>query len=674
MKKEEKEKEKADKKEKEKADKKAKKIKKYYDELKLKVEVCSCVLITKYEDFFIEYCELEKDLEENFRVGKIVIKYQGVCFPRCKRVGTLLYKTFMKYDEEPILCKICPSYTMEDGTVITSKNSLLVKNEEMTKTDGYCSEYYKKLEEHTKKCSSKILTTYKEFFLLSKDVSENRAISINIKMTCLHEETMTCRTFMEYNGPTVCDTCSTLTLSDNSIVMSKKLFGNSITSYNNYIKVFKESECIISTKLEDYMELRKLVDDAEEVNVKYVAQCGHENEIQIKSFLHQNCGRKCYKCIRNISIEDDIVKLPSKTMTELKKDFEEYKLRFLNECDCIITSSFEEFLKSRQEKGFKSQEATVDYIAQCDHVSEITIHSFLYGGCGRKCRECNAFVNKHEDGSSKTVKIEDDAIKFMISILQNKFEIKKNINGCLSDFVIRPKDIVEDKWLMIQQKTTEKKRPDKYKFHINKDYIDCIICCLCLEDKKMWLFDGNDIEVNYGISIGLNTSIHAPNEVNIDNIINKLFDFYNNSVLFKFSDTNIPLSYYTRREQEFRVHREKMCSFLKFEYSDLSGLVYDFTINGKRFQEKVSGDNTFGLIKSNGRNKNQPYKKGDNDYYWLHLIDKKSFIVIPEHVLLSKNGNNLLWEVDLNNSKWSKYILSYNNINKEKFFQICAIY
>ena len=644
-------------------------MKKDYEKVKNKVEACSCKLLMTQPDFI----ELRNKVE---RLRDITINFESVC----KHTETMTYKTFMKYNE-PILCKKCPSYILEDGTEVISKNVLLAKNVEMVKTDGYNKKHYNELEEKVKICSSILLTKYEEFCTLNKDVSDYRTVQIKIKMTCSHEETFLYRTLMDYKiEPIVCDTCSKFTLPDGSITLSKKLYGNSITSYDNYIKVFKESGCIISTKLEEYMELRKVVDNGDEINVKYVAQCGHENEIQIKSFLHQNCGRKCYKCLTTSKIigEDGIIEYGKATTTKIKNSFKGYQKFFLDE-GCIITSSEEEFIELRKEKNADhSQNVSVDYIAKCGHETEIVIHSFKYDGCGRNCQDCNINSNKNEDRSSKTIKMEDLSIEYMISILKNDFEIKKNISGCLSDFVMRPLSIKEDKWLMIQQKTTDKPRPNKYKFHVNKDYIDCIICCLCLEDKKMWLFNGNEVEVNHGIAIGRDTSIHSSYEVNINTITNKLIDFYNNSVLFTFSETNIPISVNTQKEQEFRVYRELMCEFLNFEYSDLSGLVYDFTINGKKFQEKVGHykDNliVFNIFKSNGGKKFKRYNIGDNNYYWLHYPDKLSFLLIPEKDLLNKQ-NLLKTSVsiikDSETSKWSKYLFKYDTIDKDKFFKIC---
>ena len=657
-------------KEKEKTDKKAEKLKiklqNYYNELKAKVESCLCVLLTTYEEF----CLLEKSVDRTY---KTEIKYLSIC----KHIETIMCKTFMNYDIEPILCKKCPIYTMEDGKIVKSKNVLMIKNKVMADTNGYTKDYYKKLKDKIKKCSSHLLITYEEFSSLRKNVLESRNVDIIIKMTCTHDETITCRTFMEEyeDGPTVCEKCSKITLPDGSIAMSRKLYGSSITSYENYVKIFQKNGCTIITKEHEYIELRKHTNNADEVYIKYTAKCGHDNTIQIKSFLHQNCGRNCYKCSRKTTTisNNGTIEYNETLINIVKNKFKEYKQFFLNE-GCIITSSEDEFIESRKEKDADhSQYVNVDYIAKCGHETDITVHSFKYDGCGRNCKECNCFINKNEDGSSKTVKMEDLSVEYMISILQNDFEIKKNISGCLSDYIIRPKSIMEDTWLMIQQKTTEKPRPNKYKFHVNKNYIDCIICCLCLEDKKMWLFDGNNIDVNYGISIGRETSIHSSSEVNVNNIVNTLLTFYNNSTLFTFSETNIPLSYYTRREQEFRIHRELKCDFLNFEYSELSALVYDFTINGKKFQEKVSDNSVFYLKKSNG-NKNQPYKKGDNDYYWLHLIDKKTFLIIPEDTLIDKNNvlQGSVFVDDLERSKWSKYIFNYDNIDIDKFFKICC--
>lgn len=71
--------------------------------------------------------------------------------------------------------------------------------------------------------------------------------------------------------------------------------------------------------------------------------------------------------------------------------------------------------------------------------------------------------------------------------------------------------------------------------------------------------------------------------------------------------------------------------------------MYDFKIGNYKIQEKVCGKNgnyvyasiCKCLMKPNGDATKQPYKKGDNDFYWLHVKDTKTFYVVPELKLIN---------------------------------------
>jgi hypothetical protein len=55
--------------------------------------------------------------------------------------------------------------------------------------------------------------------------------------------------------------------------------------------------------------------------------------------------------------------------------------------------------------------------------------------------------------------------------------------GCLADLTVKPKSQPNDAWLQIQVKTSAA----SYGFHSSKKYIDCLMLCICWEDKKMWI-------------------------------------------------------------------------------------------------------------------------------------------------------------------------------------------
>ncbi len=107
-----------------------------------------------------------------------------------------------------------------------------------------------------------------------------------------------------------------------------------------------------------------------------------------------------------------------------------------------------------------------------------------------------------------------------------------------SDIIVDDKpqveEVEEDKWLMIQVKTTLKPGRD-YGFKCNSSYKDCLVYCLCHSDKKMWIIDGNHIKSKNKIAIGLKKSKYDNYEVNVENITNIILKYYMIYQLYIFS-------------------------------------------------------------------------------------------------------------------------------------------
>ena len=120
----------------------------------------------------------------------------------------------------------------------------------------------------------------------------------------------------------------------------------------------------------------------------------------------------------------------------------------------------------------------------------------------------------------------------------------------------------------------------------------------------------------------------------------------------------------------------------------MEGLVYDFKINNKKFQEKSNNvyknkSYSFILRKSNGsissKKQYKPYEIGDNDFYWLNCIGSNIFFIIPEEILVNKNiiGTNKIKTLYITphkihkNYEWiNEYMFNYENIEKEKLLNI----
>jgi hypothetical protein len=104
-------------------------------------------------------------------------------------------------------------------------------------------------------------------------------------------------------------------------------------------------------------------------------------------------------------------------------------------------------------------------------------------------------------------------------------------------------------------------------------------------------------------------------------------------------------------------------------------------IDNFKIQEKVGARSkdtnsiVFSLHKNNGKadGKRQLtcYKKGDNDFYWLNLPDKKHFYVIPEQILIDQKYIDTIKKttltINLNAKSWaSSYKFDYDNLDENK--------
>jgi hypothetical protein len=341
---------------------------------------------------------------------------------------------------------------------------------------------------------------------------------------------------------------------------------------------------------------------------------------------------------------------------------------------CLITTKDE--LESMNSKIPK-----IKYIASCGHENSVHINVFRNRGTGIICPKCVVYrtINNQKGALSRTIdgqslkqSFEDQAIDYFIQQL-NTFVFKRPVDGCLADLAIKPMYIDEDKWLSVQFKTTQKPN-GTYSFHINSSYKNCIIVCLCWNDKKLWILDGNNITTTK-LSIGIKKSKYDNFEVMNNNLCNILNNYYKCINLFSFNEIDIPISPYQKLEYEFRKYRESKFPELKYIYPNKQSLVYDFIINDYKIQEKIGtkcknkNGVVFTLHKNNGRCDGKKnfisYTFGNNDYYWLHFPDKLLFFIIPEKALLD-NGYLLN---DTNKTAKKTLYVGLNNIQKNIFYK-----
>jgi hypothetical protein len=112
----------------------------------------------------------------------------------------------------------------------------------------------------------------------------------------------------------------------------------------------------------------------------------------------------------------------------------------------------------------------------------------------RKVQTRNRYENMCEKrpkrGRAKdTTQVEADAIELLTKILRKHLDVRRVSEWCLADMCVRPLSSCEDKWLMIQVKTTRGKGPLGYQFPLRKSYPNCLVLLVSLEDSKIWNID-----------------------------------------------------------------------------------------------------------------------------------------------------------------------------------------
>jgi hypothetical protein len=362
------------------------------------------------------------------------------------------------------------------------------------------------------------------------------------------------------------------------------------------------------------------------------------------------------------------------------------------ECALLTTEEEYNLLKVKRPK--------YKYTAQCGHEHIICYSSFRYRNSGMICPPCmvikNAKIAKErvKDDKLKNIIQELDCINYFKQLITEEYTVVKAFDGCKADIIIKPKHILENKWLGIQVKTCAKSNRH-YMFALaGKDYTNNMILCICTEDKKMWGFLQENIQTGITkLSIGLKKSKYDPFELTLQNL-NKILNENYQNMSNQFDIINLPTNIYQQREQEFYKYRESKIDFLKFIYNDMEAQVFDFKIGDLKIQEKVGGllkdrNNTywFGLCKNDGKTQNKnfnqvQYSKGDNDFYWLNCSDKKHFYIIHENIFIKQGFINsedkkrfiLKFNPYSRQKPWyNEYLFDYDNINKEQIIKILNI-
>ena len=331
----------------------------------------------------------------------------------------------------------------------------------------------------------------------------------------------------------------------------------------------------------------------------------------------------------------------------------------------------------------KLMEYTVKFTASCDHENSCQLNNFLYHNSGIICKDCarkNASEKlslMYSENPNINHKTEYEGLKYLQELVSSEYKLEKSNEGALADCIIKPINEDSDNWMKIQLKVTNGGDTKSHNFHISNKYVDCLIVCISLDKKKIWLFDNDKIKNLKTLSIGKTKSKYDENEVTPDNINEILLEKYKTINKCTYDDGVKPINPLQQRECHYQTLREKVCTYLIIKYPLIEQTKTDCFINEYKIQEKVASPNgklshQVNLHVSNGRlNKKQqykPYEKGDNDFYWFWIPNENDFYIFPEQILVDKKliqDNNNLNDKDIhmtiNETLYSEYKYSLND-------------
>ena len=354
----------------------------------------------------------------------------------------------------------------------------------------------------------------------------------------------------------------------------------------------------------------------------------------------------------------------------------------LEEYECSIITTLDEYNTILNIK--KKDNTRIKFKAICGHISEAAICNIIYRKTGIICKDCknknikSILHNKNKDSSY----IESIGINYIITQLQ-QLGIKRTYEGCLADLFIPINDI---SCIGIQLKVTNTiSKYNTYVFRNIKEYTNMLIICYSIIDNKTWVIPFNEITTKTSITISQNSKYNKYLTNNLYNTISTQLNIYQT---LNINNICKPNNIYQYRETLYNDKRKEYLSFLNFIDNNIQNTSTDFYINNYKIQEKVLGYNKTrncfmcmlscnnGII--NKKRQYRTYKKGENDYYWLHSSIDDRFWIIPENILYelkyisdsNKISNRKIIRFPINkynkNMKWLyNYEYNYKNINKD---------
>ena len=331
---------------------------------------------------------------------------------------------------------------------------------------------------------------------------------------------------------------------------------------------------------------------------------------------------------------------------------------FFEAKECILLMPEEEFNTSKVhcKSWFKIR-------SSCGHERLAHLDSFISFGCGVLCKEC---MSKRTYEPVDCSNVEYQGFCAIREAIQAEWEVFKMVEGTKADFALKPKSVEEDEWMAVQLKVTRKPvtKWDNYRFgNVNKNYDGMAVLCICLQDNRIWVFEGSQVVNVKHLQIGNKKSKYSSHEIIFTDLSNALLKFYDTLPNHHVHSLNVPIGQAQQREQMYRRKREVALPYIDFVYPEEEALRYDFKVGNLKIQEKVATQhrkrgqpiNAYAVLINGGK----PYKEGDNALYWINIPDSTMFYLFPEAVLIKHN----LVKNDTNEVK-TKLLLLHPNTSR----------
>jgi hypothetical protein len=69
--------------------------------------------------------------------------------------------------------------------------------------------------------------------------------------------------------------------------------------YNTIKEALEKEECILLTTLDEYNEMYSVTKNKHVIRFRFIATCGHENDVAYTNFITRKTGLLCKKCTKN---------------------------------------------------------------------------------------------------------------------------------------------------------------------------------------------------------------------------------------------------------------------------------------------------------------------------------------------------------------------------------------